>query len=97
MARHRRVLRTRHIVALVIGLATPPVIGLIGRSIYVLQRRGDNSHLVKVPAAGGNPQDTGLVVPYGKQKRASLNGQTLVFDQESTLHEVWVAKNLYAR
>jgi Tol biopolymer transport system component len=67
------------------------------RSIYFLEQRGDLSHLMRVPAAGGAGDDTGLTLPYDKQRAGTLAGNQLVFAQESPVHELWVVKNFAAR
>lgn len=63
------------------------------RAIYFLEPRGDVSRVMRIAVTGGSAQDTGLTLPYGKQRAATLAGNQLVFAQESAVHELWVVKN----
>lgn len=67
------------------------------QSIYFLEQRGDASRLMRAPVSGGAPQDTGLTLPYDKQRAATLAGNQLVFAQEAAVHELWVVKDFAAR
>jgi Tol biopolymer transport system component len=67
------------------------------QSIYFLEQRGDTSRLMRALVSGGVPQDTGLSLPYNKQRGATLAGTQLVFAQESTVRELWVVKDFAAR
>ena len=66
-------------------------------AIYFLERRGEESRLMRVPVNGGAPQDAGLTVPYDRQRGATVAGKQLVFAQESAVRELWVVKNFAAR
>jgi Tol biopolymer transport system component len=68
-----------------------------GRAVYAFQRQGDESHLVKVAVSGGVAEETGLVLPYDKQRGGSLVGSRFAFAQESSLQELWTIRNLYPR
>jgi Tol biopolymer transport system component len=67
------------------------------RSIYFLESHGDVSRLMRIAVSGGPAQDTGLTLPYDKQRAATLAGNQLVFAQESAVHELWVVRNFAAK
>jgi Tol biopolymer transport system component len=67
------------------------------RAIYFLEPRGDVSRLMRIPVSSGPAQDTGLALPYDRQRSATIAGNQLVFAQESAVRELWVVKNFAAR
>jgi Tol biopolymer transport system component len=65
-----------------------------GRQIYFAKRQGSRSEVWRVASAGGEPQNTGLVLEGLSQLSIHPDGQRIAFSTaEKMQHEIWVIEN----